>query len=230
MKDLRRAIQITESCFRLAQKIIKLDITEIEIAKRMKKHALRLGAKRLCFPTIVSSGKSAKRIHSKLTKKQIKETIHSKPTKKKIKQNEFIIIDFGVVYKGKRTDMTRTFCIKPDKKKKKLYKLVKKAQKLAEKNIKPGISCFKVDMIVRNYLKTKTKYKFPYALGHGIGKKIHQKPIIKPRSKNIFKVGDIFTLEPGLHGKNVGIRIEDMYIVTKKGIKKLTKFPYKLTL
>ena len=116
-----------------------------------------------------------------------------------------------------------TYCINPDIKKLRLIRLIKSAKKLAEKNIRPGVSCFKVDMIVRNYLKTKTRYRFPYSLGHGVKARIHQKPKINPRSKDIFKVGDIFTLEPGLHGSFGGIRIEDMYILTKKGLKNLTK-------
>jgi len=210
MNDLTKAIKITKQCFKILDKILEPGMTEKQVADLMKNKALQLGAKKLSFTPIVSFGINAK-------------AIHPKPTNKKLKENQFAIIDFGVVVGNKKTDVTRTFCLNPDIKKLKLIKLIQNAKKLAENEIKSGVPCSKVDIIVRNYLKKHTKYKFPYALGHGVGKRIHQKPKISPKSKDVFKVGDIFTLEPGLHGSFGGIRIEDMYLLTKKGIKNLTK-------
>ena len=136
-------------------------------------------------------------------------------------KENFIIIDIGVVVGKSRTDVTRTFCIKPSVKKKKLIKLIKNAQKLAEKKIKPGIRASEVDSVVRKYLKKNSKMRFPYSLGHGVKSRIHQRPKIKPRSKDKIRIGDIFTLEPGLHSKTTGLRIEDMYLLTDKGLKKV---------
>lgn len=210
MRNLEKAIKITKQCFSLAKEMIKPGVSEKEIARQIKKLARKLNAKP-AFPIIVASGKNARRIHPK-------------PTKRNIRENEFIIIDFGVYYKGARTDVTRTFCINPDKNKLKLYKIIENAQKIAIRKIKPGIEARKIDLTARRYIKKHTRYKFPYALGHGIGKRTHQKPRISPKSKSILKPGDIFTLEPGVHGKFGGIRIEDMFLLTKKGIRKLTKW------
>ena len=211
MKDLKKAIKITNSCFKLARELIKKELTEKEIAREIKKHAIKLGAKRLAFVPIISSGINSSRVHPA-------------PTNRKVKQNELVIVDLGIVVGKSRTDVTRTFCIKPNSRQKKLIKIVKDAKKLGEKNIKPGMKCKDTDKIVRDFIKSKTKIRFPYALGHGVGNRVHQRPKMYPKSKDIFKIGDIFTLEPGIHSKTFGIRFEDMYILTKNGPKNLTKF------
>lgn len=209
MKDLEKAIKITEACFKLAKKIISVDVSEKHIASSMRKHAISLGADGLAFRTIFASSNYDK--------------IHSSPTDRKIKRNEFIIVDFGVRCGKAKTDVTRTYCINPDKNKIKLYNLLKNAQKIAERNIKTGSPCNRADVAARKYLKKHSRMKFPYAIGHGLGKKVHDKPKISPKSEDMFKKGDIFTLEPGLHSKKNGLRIEDMYLLRRKGIIKLTK-------
>jgi len=206
---MKKAIKITEAGFKLAKKLLKVGISEKVIARQLKRHAKKFNAT-LAYPTIIASGKNARRIHPK-------------PTKRKIRENEFVIVDFGVCYKGFRTDVTRTFCIRPDKKKRRIYNIVKNAQEIAIKKIKPGIDARDVDLAARKYIKKHTKYKFPYGLGHGVGKRIHQKPKISPKSKDIFRAGDVFTLEPGIHGNFGGVRIEDMFLLKKNKLVKLTK-------
>ncbi|MDD5416980.1 MAG: M24 family metallopeptidase [Candidatus Aenigmarchaeota archaeon] len=209
MDKLRKAVRITEQSFKVARKVIVIGITEKKIASKLRKCAICNGADGLAFHSIICSSDF--------------KNIHPHPTNKKIKENEFVIVDFGVRYKGIRTDVTRTYCIKPDKNKIKLYQLLKNAQKIAEKKIKVGAPCSEADLAARKYLKKHTRLKFPYSIGHGVGKKTHQRPRISPKSKDVFKVGDVFTLEPGLHSEKIGLRIEDMYLLTGKGLIKLTK-------
>jgi Xaa-Pro aminopeptidase len=209
MNDLKKALDITEQVFRVAKEIIIPGVTEKQIAVKLRKCAICNGADGLAFHTIVSSSNYMK--------------IHSSPRNRRIKENEFVIVDFGVRYKGTLTDVTRTYCVKPDKRKKKLYGLVKTAQRRAENMIRVGTACSKVDISTRKYFKSQTRLKFPYGLGHGVGKVIHDKPHISPKSKDVFKIGDVFTLEPGLHSKSDGLRTEDMYLLTGKRIIKLTK-------
>jgi Xaa-Pro aminopeptidase len=207
MSDLTKAIKITEQCFMIVRKLINVGVTEKQLDQKLRKYARYFGADRLAFPPIVSFGS---------------KQIHPKPTNRKLKERDLIIIDFGVICGKSRTDVTRTYCLKPNKKQKQLYDLIKRAQKLAEKKIRPGVSCSKVDLTARRYLKKHSRMKFPYGLGHGLKRKIHDKPRISPKSKDVFKVGDVFTLEPGLHSKKTGLRIEDMYLLTRKRIIKLT--------
>ena len=217
MKNLKKAIETTEKCFDLAKRSIKPGLTEKQLANKIKKHAKRLGVKRFSFPIIVESGKRTR-------------FVHSKPSNRSIRKNDLIKIDFGIEYKEICTDITRTFCIKPDKKQKKIHNIVLQAQKLAIKKARPGIPARLVDKAARDYFKKhKLGKKFRHGLGHGVGKKIHEPPRLSPKSKDIINVGTVFTIEPGLYIKGWGgVRIEDMFLMTKKGLVQLTKSPKKL--
>ncbi len=140
---------------------------------------------------------------------------------------------------GYYADLSRTVCIgKPSARLQKMYDAVLKAQELAISMIKPKAKGVDIQNAVdalfneKGY-KTSGKGKefkfaqgFVHSLGHGVGKKIHQKPRISRRSTDVLKVEDIITIEPALYYPGIGgIRIEDMLIVTKNGSKNLTRFP-----
>ena len=152
--------------------------------------------------------------------------IHAKSRNIRLKKG-FLIIDFGVKYKGYCSDITRTIYLgKPSEKEIKLYNLVLKVQKKSINKIKPGVKCFDVDLYSRKLFGEYKKY-FLHSLGHGINKKVHSNLKISSKSKSVFEKGMIFTIEPGLYIKNkFGIRIEDTIILKNKPIilsNKLTK-------
>ena len=124
--------------------------------------------------------------------------------------------DFGIKYKGYCSDETRTIYLgKPSKKDIKLYNLVLKVHETAIRNLKPGVLGSEFYIKHANIFGKYKKY-FIHALGHGVGKKIHQKPSLSIKSKDIFKKNTVITIEPGLYFKNkYGIRIEDTIIVLK---------------
>jgi len=142
--------------------------------------------------------------------------IHAKPRDIKLKKG-FLIIDFGVKYKGYCSDITRTVYLgNPSKREEDIYNLVLDVQKNSIRKIKPNVKCFDVDGYARKSFGRYKKY-FLHSLGHGVGKKVHKSPKISPKSKNLFKKGQIFTIEPGLYFKNkFGIRIEDTIILKEK--------------
>lgn len=154
---------------------------------------------------------------------------HQKPRKTRLKKG-FCFIDFGVKYKGYCSDMTRTIYIgKPSKKETAIYSLVLKAQKKAINAVKEGVECRKIDSIARNSFGKRKKY-FIHATGHAIGRKVHQKPSLHPKTKTKLKANKVITVEPGLYikEKKIGIRIEDCVLVKKRGCEILTKTPKKL--
>jgi len=210
LKYVKKACQITDNIFKklinnfnfktekeLADFILK------EIKKRKLKHS---------FPPIVASHKNY-------------QNIHHKPKKDYL--SRFVIIDFGVKYKGYCSDMTRTIYIgQPKKYEIQLYDLVLKTHQKTIKKIKPDIKASEIDAYARNQLKPYQKY-FKHALGHGLGRKIHQKPKISPNSPDRLKKGDIFAIEPGLYKRGCfGIRIENTIYLGKK-TQILTKSPQK---
>ncbi len=182
--------------------------TELDVYNFIKKE-IYLNDCKLAFKPIVAIQKNAYEIHHKANKTEISKG--------------FLIIDFGVKYKGCCSDCTRTFYIgKPTKKDKDLYNLVLESQLIALNYVKPGVYAADIDSIARTVLQKYLK-NFLHGLGHGVGGKIHQSPYLNQKSRAILKENQIITIEPGLYFKNkTGIRIEDTVLV-KNNAKILTK-------
>jgi len=190
--------------------------TELDIYNFLKQKTKEKNCK-LAFKPVVAIGKNAAEIHHKANKAKLKKG--------------FLVIDFGVKYKGYCSDCTRTFYIygRPSKKEEKLYNLVLLAQETALMYVKPGEYAANIDLIARAALWDHWKH-FIHSTGHGVGGKIHQAPNLRTRGKFILKEDQAITIEPGLYFKNkLGIRIEDTVIVKEKPII-LTKLSKKLTI
>ena len=213
-KNIERACKITDEIF---SKIIGDFCFKTErelylwIRREIKKRGLREA-----FPPIVTSGPRAG------------NEIHPKPTKSNLEG--FVIIDFGVRVNGYCSDMTRTvFVGKPKLADKKIYSLLLSSKIKSEKLVYGGAQCATADAVARTALGSYKKY-FIHTLGHGVGRRIHELPrIYFKREKDIFKEGMIVTVEPGIYLPNkFGIRIEDTYVVGKKGSRALTRSTQKL--
>jgi len=149
-----------------------------------------------------------------------------------------IIIDVFPQSKTNRyfADTTRTIVRgKASPKIKKIYQAVLQAQKLGISKIKPGVKTVSIHKSVHDYFEKhnfKTEEKngkvqgFIHSTGHGVGLDIHELPNLNASSKNILKVGNVITVEPGLYYPKIGgVRIEDLILVTKNGYQNLTKLP-----
>ncbi|MFH1684456.1 MAG: M24 family metallopeptidase [Candidatus Margulisiibacteriota bacterium] len=186
--------------------------SEKEVAAQIKAKLKEFGS-RPAFRIIIASGRRSAQPHGFATNK-------------KIKKGELVVIDFGAVYNGYRSDITRTIVVgKPSARQKNIYRVVLAAQKEAIKAVKAGQACFEVDKAAREYIGKKGfgKY-FVHSTGHGIGKKVHQAPKISKRNRRRLKKGMVITIEPGIYIKGWGgVRIEDMVLATKSGCRVLTK-------
>ncbi|HIH13882.1 MAG TPA: M24 family metallopeptidase [Nanoarchaeota archaeon] len=188
--------------------------TEKDISGFLNKQIKKRKAK-LAFPTIIASGKNA-------------FELHHKPTRSKIKKG-FLLFDFGANVGGWCSDFSRTFFVgAPSKKEKQLYKIVRTAQERCIRMLKSGIITSNIDHAgvigLGKYSPT-----LKHAIGHGVGRKVHDKPAIYSRACDVLKAGDVIAIEPGIYIKNkLGIRIEDTVLIKKNGHEVLTKFPKKL--
>ena len=143
---------------------------------------------------------------------------HYRPLNKKIRSGEILLIDMGARYKGYCSDFTRTVFIgKPTQRFKKLYSIVLETQKKAIKKCRVGYPVKRLyEDCGLNFKKYKEDKYFVHSLGHGVGIDIHEFPHIGINSKERFKNGMVFTIEPGLYHKNLGgIRIEDLCVMDK---------------
>lgn len=214
VKEIRKACRITDSIFSKICKNFASFRTEQDI-KQFIGTEIKKTKNRPAFDTIVASGWHASRPHHKTTKQKLLKG--------------FCVIDFGVRVNGYCSDMSRTIYIgSPTKREKEIYSLLLNVQKKSIARLKPGKMYKDIDISARKMLKHHKKL-FIHALGHGLGKKVHQNPKISPKSNQAVKVGDVVTIEPGLYKKKKwGLRIEDDIIVKKNKINVLTKSTKKL--
>ncbi|MFH1620206.1 MAG: aminopeptidase P family protein [bacterium] len=210
---LRKACRIAAKAIKITVPRIKPGRTERSVALELEHLMQKMGAKGPSFDTIIGSGPNSALPHH-VTSDRI------------IKRNEPVLIDFGCVYKGYHSDITRTFFIgKPDACFKKVYGIVEKAQKAGLKKVKSGTFARAVDKACRDYIAGEGYGQhFIHGTGHGIGLEIHESPRLAVKSKSVLKSGMTVTVEPGIYlqGK-FGVRIEDSVLVTKTGCEILTR-------
>ncbi|HIH37885.1 aminopeptidase P family protein [Candidatus Woesearchaeota archaeon] len=210
---IMHACTLTCRLYKEVYKKFSLFTSEKDIAKYLFLRTTELGCKP-AFNPIVASGK-----HASLP--------HALPSDKPLEKG-FLVIDYGVMYKGYCSDVTRTVFIgTPTQKEKDTYEQILRVQLHAIHSCTPGISCSTLDKQVRVELGSQNKY-FTHSLGHGFGIHIHEQPNISSTSKDILTEGTVFTIEPGIYPKTFGIRIEDDLLMTHRGGKVLTPLPKKL--
>ncbi|MBP8675314.1 MAG: M24 family metallopeptidase, partial [Acetomicrobium sp.] len=110
---------------------------------------------------------------------------------------------------------------------KELYDVVLRAQEAGESAVRPGVTAEEVDRAARRVIEEAGYGEyFNTRLGHGIGVAIHEAPYIMEGNKMPLEPGMTFSIEPGIYipGK-IGIRIENVVVVTKDGCWPLSKLP-----
>lgn len=213
IRVLKKAAGLAAKSFNFAKKIIKPGRKEVEIARELQYFMRRHGAEDSSFDIIVASGKRSSLPHGPVSQR-------------KIKGNEAILVDLGCRISGYNSDLTRmVFLGKIGGTLRRNYEVVAQAQKMAIKAVKAGIEIRQIDQIARQYIsKNGLGPSFIHALGHGIGREIHERPAISPTNHDILKEGMVFTVEPGVYIPGWGgIRIEDMVLVKKNGCEILTR-------
>ncbi len=193
-------------------------LTENEIALEIERIMRTNGATGTSFDTIVAGGAKS-------------SLPHAVPGDVTLKEGDFVVMDFGCIYEGYCSDMTRTILIgEPTTKHLEIYNTVLKAQKAALEQIKPGMTGQEVDKVARDII-TEAGYGdcFGHGLGHGVGIDIHESPRFSPAEKKVIEPGMVMTVEPGIYVPGFGgVRIEDMIFVTENGILNVTHSPKEL--
>jgi Xaa-Pro aminopeptidase len=215
---IAKAEAISDEAFSHVIKLIKPGMTELEIAMELEFQMRRAGASGVSFDTIVASGKRS-------------SMPHGVATDKKVEIGDFITMDYGCVYQGYCSDITRTIALgQVDEKQETVYNLVRKAQEEALAAIKAGVTGKEVHMAAQNVFQDAGYGAFfGHGLGHSVGLEIHEEPRFSPKAEDVIQENMVITVEPGLYLPNWGgVRIEDLVVIKKDGYINLTHSPKEL--
>ncbi|MDF2572698.1 MAG: ypdF [Sporomusa sp.] len=209
---LTKAVEIADSAFNEVLKVLKPGLTELDIALELEYQMRKLGAEKTAFDTIIASG-----VRGALP--------HGKASSKIIEVGDFVTMDFGAVYQGYHSDMTRTVVIgKANDKQRTIYNIVLAAQLAGVKAVKAGKIGKEVDQVSRQIINDAGYGEyFGHGLGHGVGLFIHEEPRLSPAGDNELAEGMVVSVEPGIYLPGWGgVRIEDLVVVSAAGCTILT--------
>ena len=194
---------------------IRPGVTEKEIAARLQYLMLHYGASDMSFDPIVVSGPNG-------------SLPHGVPSEKEIRQGEFVTMDFGCICHGYCSDMTRTVAVGyATEEMQRVYQTVFSAQLAGIAAAKAGLTGREVDGAARAVIEAAGYGDyFGHSFGHGVGVEIHESPNASPMNDSPLPVGAVISAEPGIYlpGK-LGVRIEDVILLTEDGCKNITKAP-----
>ena len=212
LAKIQAAIDITDKVFTELLDIIKPGVKECEIAAEIAYRHMQHGAVGNSFDSIVASG-----VNSSLP--------HAGASEKAIESGDLVTLDFGCIYQGYCSDMTRTVMVgQPDNKQKEIYHVVYEAQGAALDACKAGMTGTALDKIARDVI-TKAGYgdNFGHGLGHGLGIEVHAHPRVSHIIEHMLYENQVVTIEPGIYIADWGgVRIENDVIVKENGCVDLT--------
>ncbi|MFQ7237102.1 MAG: M24 family metallopeptidase [Enterococcus hulanensis] len=216
IRAIKQAAAIADQTLEVILPMIRSDMTELELANEIDYRSKKLGSEGPAFETIVASGDRT-------------ALPHAHASQKKIAANELIMIDFGAIYQGYYSDITRTFGFgEVSEEIKAAYQKVLAAQKKAVEAVAFGKTLGDIDQTARQALEQQNLAQyFSHNLGHGIGLSCHEYPALAPQADLPIEKNMTFTIEPGVYlaEDSFGIRIEDDIWVNDAGRAEiLTKF------
>lgn len=212
LQILKRAGEIADAAYEYIQAYIKPGVREIDIANELEFFMRKQGATSSSFDMIVASG-----YRSALP--------HGVASEKEIKSGELVTMDYGALYNGYCSDITRTVAVgQISDELRAIYDTVLEAQIRGVKGIKPGMTGKEADALTRDYITEKGYGEyFGHSTGHGLGLEVHEEPRLSHLSESILKPGMVVTVEPGIYVPSVGgCRIEDDIVITETGNERLT--------
>ncbi len=216
IEAMRKAVKIAQNALEATLPLIKMGMTEKELAAELVVQLLRHGSEpELPFAPIVSGGPNS-------------ANPHASPTERKLQAGDLLVIDYGATVDGYISDLTRTFAVgQVEAEYEKIHKIVQEANAAGRAAGKPGVPCATVDKAARDVIESAGYGEyFTHRTGHGIGMEPHEDPYMRGDNMQLLEPGMAYTVEPGIYlpGRN-GVRVEDNVVVTETGSESLSDLP-----
>jgi Xaa-Pro aminopeptidase len=192
---------------------------EREVARATEARIRELGADP-SFPAIVAAGPNG-------------ALPHAEPGEREIGRGELVVFDMGAKLDGYCSDGTRTFATgHPGEEGEAVYEVARRSQQAALESIRAGVKGEDPDTAARKIIGDAGYGEhFGHALGHGVGLEVHEGPRLAQRSDDVLAPGEVVTVEPGIYlPGRLGVRIEDLVVVTDGGLRNLSSLPKELQL
>jgi Xaa-Pro aminopeptidase len=205
---IRKSVGVAEEAFEAIRAEIKVGLSENHLAGLLIFELRSRGASDGSFPAIVAAGANS-------------SLPHYRPGETLVQRDAPLLFDWGALYKGYCSDLTRTLMIgRVSARMKKIYSVVLEAQQAAIAFLRPGVTTLQADRVARDVIeKAGFGKQFGHGLGHGIGRDIHELPSMRKNGgEEELRPGMIVTVEPGIYlpGEG-GVRIEDDVLITHSG-------------
>lgn len=216
VEAMRRAVRIAQQALEATLPLVRIGMTERELAAELTVQLLRAGsAPEMPFSPIVSAGPNS-------------ANPHASPTDRRLQPGDLLVVDWGATHDGYISDLTRTFAIgEVGEEERRIHRIVQEANAAGRSAVRPGVPCAAVDRAARAVIE-QAGYGpyFTHRTGHGIGMEGHEEPYMRGDNEQLLEVGMAYTVEPGIYlpGRN-GVRIEDDMVVTADGAESLSDLP-----
>jgi Xaa-Pro aminopeptidase len=215
---MRAAAEIATAAYESLRERGLAGRTERDVAIQLVRFMEDAGAEGPSFPPIVAAAEHG-------------ASPHAVPRDVEIPKDTLVVIDMGAMVDGYCSDCTRTLATgTPGDGALEIYELVLRAQKEALAATTAGAQNRDVDAVARDIIDAAGHAEhFGHGLGHGVGLEVHEAPRLGKTADGVLEVGNAVTVEPGVYVPgDVGVRIEDLVIVTDGEPDVLTGFPKEL--
>lgn len=208
---IRRSCSIAKKGMLEACRAVKPGVREVDAAARVESIIRSAGSETPPFREgmLLCSGSRA-------------SDVHAHPSIHRIKRG-LVVVDLGARYGGYYSDMTRSIPVgRLTSKEKRVVEFVEQVKEGAVDRVEVGLPASEIHSFVEERLRDKG-FVFHHSTGHGVGLEVHEKPSLSLKSRDVFREGMVFTIEPGVYlAKKFGVRFEDTYWLRKKKIVNLT--------
>ena len=208
---MRKASAINDQAMEHIQSYLEPGVEEREVAAEAVYALHKAGADHIGFLLVQFGSNSA--------------LSHCMPTERALKVGDLVLLDWGPIYRGYASDVTRTWVVgEPDARQREIHALVRQAQEAALAAVRPGMSAREADAVARDIIVAGGYgSEFHHRLGHGM----NVGPELSQRSDAVLEVGNAFSIEPGVYIPGWGgVRVEDTVVLTERGgepMDKITK-------